>query len=558
MRRTSVLFLCSTLAPAGACLVGCFGSSSGGGGESGDGGFTINQDGSAITLDGGFDVSTFEGGPDGSPGGVISDTPVDFKQVSCGTTPGNMTYQIQNTGPVPVTFSATISSGPFTIVSIADMPASTPPSPLAPGATVTITLGANAIPATATPGVAITGTLTVTTDVPGFTNVVVPLTVTPQGGSLVLTPASPNAVGFGQQQVNTTSSPLPFTLSNVGNAPVSVAFGAPTDPEFAITGGGSIANGTNLAPASATFTPTSAGLKMGTSAITVTGAVCSPSPTILDLTGTGTVAAVNIGPSPLNFNTVSCGTSAPSQTVTISNTGTTAFTFTAALALGDANSPFVITPESGSVPANGQAIITVTPKPIPVPGSIVAGAYDDKLTITTTAQGSSPFTIPLNESAQGAILAVTMANSNFGTVQNQTALLPFTITNTGNLDATVAVSATPAGAGFTAVLTQGNVAKAGGGTAPGNVDFTPAVNGPEAGNLVVTTTTAVCGATVQPVGLTAVGAVPVIVATPDPVSLVSTCGTVCGAAPPPGAPPRSSPAPDRSPAPRQSVRRWRR
>jgi hypothetical protein len=501
VRRTPSVLLFSALAPSAAYLAGCFGASTPA--ATGDAGFPIEQQEGGVTFEAGLDASV-----------VLSKATIDFGLADCGSSPPAKMYSIQNSGPVAVTWSATITA-PFTITS-PTLTAGT----LEPGTTLPVLIGVSTILTTSPAGVPITGTLTVTTNVPGYNSVEVPLTVTPQGGSLTLTPS---VVGFGEQQIGTTSSPpLSFTLKNVGNEAVTVAFGTPSDAEFAVSGAGSIAPGASLSGASATFTPASSGAKSGMAAIDVTGALCASTATSVSFSGTGTIAPINIGPSPLDFSTVSCGQAAAAQTVTIQNSGIAAITYTAALGLG-ASSPFTIAPSMGTIAAGMPGTITVTPNPIPVPGNITAGAYDDTLTVTTSAPGTTPFAIPLEESASGAILALTMASTAFGTVQNQTKTLPFTVTNTGNADAD-GLTLVVTGAGFGAVFTNGDVATAGGGTAPGNAAFTPTTNGNASGSVDVTTTTPLCSAPPQALDLTAIGAVPVIT-TSGSLALSTTCGS---------------------------------
>lgn len=516
MRRATKVLLFSALAPVSAYLGGCFGNSNpsstiDAGFQGADGGFNAdggnNNNGADATADVAADA--------GPPSVTLSTEPVDFGPADCGSTPSAKMYSIQNSGPVAVTWSATVTA-PFTIVT-----PTTPSGTVAAGQTIPVAIGVGPIPTTSQAGVAITGTLTITTDVPGFTSVVVPLKVTPQGGSLTLKPAM---LGFGQQQINTTSSPaLAFTLANVGNAPVSVAFGTPTDAEFAVSGAGSIAAGATLANASATFTPASAGDKSGTAAINVTGALCaSAAPTSLTFGGTGVVAPIDIGPSPLDFGVVSCGATGIHQTVTIQNGGLVPITYTAVLGLG-MTSPFTIDSSSGSIAAGLSATITVTPNAIPVPGNITAGAYDDTLTIATSAAGTTPLAIPLQESASGAIIALSMPSTAFGPVQATTATLPFTVTNSGNADAvglTVAVTGASFGGSFTAT----DVATANGGTAAGNATFTATNNATATGTIDVATTTPLCAAAPAAISMTATSEVPVIT-TNGTLAVSTTCGS---------------------------------
>lgn len=551
MRRARSALIFSALAPSVAQLVGCFGQS------------TINATPDAsFHSDGDAAMPVF--GSDGGDAGAtfasvaLSKDLIDFGLTDCGSS-ASESYSIDNSGPVAVTWSATITA-PFTIAS--PTPAS---GMLAPGEKLSVFLGVS-VATTSAPGVPVTGTLTVTTNVPGYTEVQVPLSVTPQGGSLVL---GQSVVGFGQQQIGTASnSALPITLKNVGNEAVTVSFGTPTDPEFAITVGtdeqgdggtasgqgdggpllgqagattsATVAAGANLVGASATFAPTSAGMKMATAAIQVTGALCASTATSVAFSGTGTAAPLNVGPSPLDFDKVSCGQQAAPQTVTIQNMGSVDVPYTAALALGAA-SPFTLASPgatsgsgglTGTATSGTPAMITVTPKPIPTPlpvANLAAGFYDDTLTITPSGAGMMPFTIPLQESASGAFLALTMASTAFGPVQNTTGTLPFSVTNTGNVEAEgLAVAVT--GANFSGSL-DADVAAAGGTPVSGTASFTPTTNNsaaaPATGTLDVTTTTPVCSAPLQALDLTAVGEVPVVaVASTTGLPLSTTCGSV--------------------------------
>ena len=522
MRRTSILFLCSTLAPSGACLIGCFGGGSGGG-SGNDAGFP-QQDGGFV-FEGGFDalpdaIPTLDSGVEG---GIpsFSTKPLDFGTADCGgQAPATQTYTFDNTGPATVIWTATVTA-PFTLNGTSGGTAS---GNTATGQTGSVTVGVPAFPATSNAG-PVNGTLTLSTNIPGFTSVTVPLTVMVEGGSLSLTPS---VVGFGQVPDGTTSSALGFTITNLGNAAVSVTLGVPSDPEFTVTYTGAptssnIAPGATLAGASATFTPTAAGAAGATSAIQVTGALCNSTATVVNLSGTGTAGQVSIGPSPLDFGGVACGTAGAPQKVTIKNGNAFPITYQALLTASP--SPYTVDAPSGSVAANSQAVITVTPAAIPATGNVAPGAYNDTLTITTNEPGGTPFAIPLDESASGAVLALTMATPNFGTVSNTTASQGFTITNTGSLSADVSLSLTETGADFVAALTQGSTAKASGGTAPGTVSYTARLNGTEKATLAAKTTAALCAPLPAALAISAIGAVPVVTPGNGTLNVTAECGT---------------------------------
>jgi hypothetical protein len=461
---------------------------------------------------------------------TINTATVDFGLVNCGTGTASQTYSFTNTSPLAINYTASVPTGSVFSITAGSSGLVTP------GATGSITVAVAAIPTTSTAGTAIASTLTLTTNVPSAPTVNVPLKVTPQGGSLAVTPA---LAGFGQVQLTYAGTPIPLALSNVGNAPVTLTFGAPTQPdggtdtEFGLVYAGSpaavtLAAGNSLADAGATFLPTTPGAKSVTLAMQTTDALCASASGIA-MSGTGTPAQVAVGPSPLQFGAVPCGTTHGPLQVTLTNTSPGSVAFTAALGLGT-NSPFNIDTAGSTVPgllADGGAgtfAINVSPKAIPVPASLDAGAFNDTLTVTPTAPFVSPTVITLEESASGAILAVNMTDSSsFGSISNQTASLPFTVTNTGNVDAPLNVLLT-GGTGYDAGITSvPATATADGGAASGLVAFTPTANGEDDTSLSVSTTAPLCAAPPGPISITATGAVPVASFPSTAIPLVATC-----------------------------------
>jgi hypothetical protein len=518
-----------------AFLTGCFGSSSS---SSNDAGFDFDT---SFSTETGSDASHHDASPvdatqpetgpgdggtdgpqgDGSASGVFSTAPVDFGPADCGGKPSTATqsYGFQNSGPVAITWSAAVTGPVFAIQG----PAS---GTVAAGASGAITVGVTIVPATSTAGTALQDTLTITTNVPGFTTVSVPLTVTPRGGSLTLT----GSTGLGSVTLGKTVT-QPFTLTNAGNAPVSVTFGAPTNAQFALTYTGApaatqIAPNQSLAGATASFTPSAAGPQSATAAIQVTGVLCASPATSLALTGTGTSSPLSIGPSPLDFSTVTCGATAPPQAITLQNSNGVAIPYTTALGQG-ATSPFTLDAPTGTVPANGKAVINVTPKAIPAAANLTAGAYNDTLTITP--QGLTAVSIPLNESAGGAVLQLGVSNAHFGTVTNTTKTLPFFILNSGNQPATTTLAMT--GTGFKAALTASNVVPPGGGSIGGNVSFTATTNGAASGTLSIAASN-VCSPAPTPVTFDATAQVPVATFPKGkgPLDIAITCGGTAGTA----------------------------
>jgi hypothetical protein len=551
LRRPALLVLCS-LAPGGA-LAGCFGSSTP---IPADAGIDERPDATFFGFDssspvdglvpeasdvqvgadgpGAIDAATEVGtdGPEVTEASAVDapiDAPlvgtfptaaVDFGLVDCGTAADQTrTYSFTNTGSRAFTYAATLgSSALFSIVGAKS-------GTVAPGGTGSVTLAAAMVPVTSTAGAAIAGTLTLTTDVPGFNSVDVPLQITPQGGSLTLSPAT---AAFNDVQLTVQAPDIPLTLTNVGNAPVAITLGAPTDSEFAVVytgapGSVTVAAGFTLAGAAARFHPTSAGAKSATVALHTTGVLCASPATSIRMTGTGTTEPVTVGPGVLSFGLVDCGSrSTQVLPVTIANGYSVAVDYATALASGAA-SPYSLDAPTGTVPASGQAVIHVTPLPVPATASVAPGFFDDTLTVITTAPTGSPSTISLQETAQGAILALGVPGTAFGNVvAGQTGKLPFTVTNTGNLDAPLTLI--PAGAGFGATITGSATASAASGTAVGNATFTPAASGAVSGSLSIGTTAVRCAPLPGAATLTGTGVGPVATYATTALALAVTCG----------------------------------
>ena len=328
----------------------------------------------------------------GFPATNLASTPIDFGLVGCGAVPAAKTLTFTNTGTAPLTYSIALASGTYFALQGATS------GTVAPGAEASVSLAPPALPITSNAGSPITDTLNVTTNIPGFTSFSVPVSVTPQGGSLLVSPAP---VAFGQVLVGDAFD-APVTITNVGNAPVGITVGAPANGDFGfaytggdagLEGGVSVAPDASLPGATAAFKPTVGVLELTNAAITTTGAMCASAASQVAMNGTGTFAAVTVAPGTLPFGTTTCGSpAAPFQTVTITNAYDYVVPYTSALAVGTA---YTLTNASGNVPAGGHATITVTPKAIAAPASVAPGAFDDTLTVTPTAPGTTATPVAL-------------------------------------------------------------------------------------------------------------------------------------------------------------------
>ncbi|HEX8794777.1 MAG TPA: choice-of-anchor D domain-containing protein [Polyangiaceae bacterium] len=564
MRRTSVLVLCSALTPSGALLAGCFSGSSGGNspeasfnepdtatfdqetpdaeaGPTIDATADVPQQGMDAVAEtsplpeAGMDVVVVEAGPDVVEAGVI-DAPMDvveeeagvlsgtfatgpvvFPPVACGSQGQSGTYTFLNTGTLPITWSATLTQGTFFTIKGASS------GTVPPGQTGSLTVAAGTVPSSTTAGTTFNDSVVLTTNVPGYTTVTVPVSDTAAGGTLTLVPST---VSFGQVQLSKTT-PLPFTLTNTGNAPVSVTVGTPTDPQFAVSYAGApgavtLAAGASLGGAQAAFTPSATGMQQATSAIQTTGAICGTSVTSVPMNGVGTTAPVTVNPGLVDFGPVACGRkSTVSGTVTITNGYSFLISYTATLGLGGA-SPYTVDVPNGTVAANGTTVLHLTPAPIPVPGNVSANAYGDTLTVTTNAPSTPPASVTIDESAFGAILSLSMPSTSFGNVNaNTPGSLPFTVNNTGNAAANLTLSTS--GGGFAASFGAGGSIAGAMGGASGNATFTPSTPGPASGTMTIATSDVLCSPPLGPITLNANALVPIASYSAAPITTSVTC-----------------------------------
>src|SRR5262249_46989684 len=151
---------------------------------------------------------------------------------------------------------------------------------------------------------------------------------------------------------------------------------------------------------------------------------------------------VSVTPASLNFGLVNCGTTAPYQTITISNTGP-AKSFVPTLGK-DLTSPYTLandadgSPVATTTPIALASAATYTMRVVPVqltpPASTAANAFGDTLTITTNSSGDSPHVIQLNQTARGAFLSLTpLSIAATDSTCSHVTFNNFSITNSGNV-----------------------------------------------------------------------------------------------------------------------------
>jgi len=272
---------------------------------------------------------------------------------------------------------------------------------------------------------------------------------------------SPSPVTFTAEPVGTASAPLAITVTNSGQAPLTV------NTASGITIGGADASdfslGTNtcsaaLAPAATCtinviFTPTAIGTRSATLSVAST-AFGVPQ---IALTGTGGTPTATLNPTSLTFASTTVGTASPAQTVTLSNTGNAAtivsgITFSGTNAADYSETDTCVGVVGGIPPTTGTCTITVTFKP----GAV--GASTATMTVASNVTG--PNTVTLSGTGAAATLTLKVTDTDASSTQTVTAgsTATYNLSVSGNQSVTANITCTGAPTAATCSATPASVA----------------------------------------------------------------------------------------------------
>jgi Abnormal spindle-like microcephaly-assoc'd, ASPM-SPD-2-Hydin/HYDIN/CFA65/VesB-like, Ig-like domain/Cep192 domain 4 len=275
---------------------------------------------------------------------IVKLTPssLSFGNQPVNVTSASMTSSLMNTGTAPLTISSILATGEFAQTN--DCPVS--PATLAVGAGCTIT-------ATFTPASAGArhGAVTFTDDA-GASPQVLSLSGTGTAPAVTLNPAS---LSFSPQGVGTTSAAQMATLTNSGNAPLTISSIVSTG-DFAQTNDCPISPATLAASASCTltvtFTPAAIDIRRG--GVTITDNA-GGSPHVIGLSGTG-ITAYSLS---ATSNTVTVVRGTDTATFTISAATTSGFTGMIDLSCSG-NSPTACAFSPASIAPGQSSTLTVS------------------------------------------------------------------------------------------------------------------------------------------------------------------------------------------------------
>jgi len=286
---------------------------------------------------------------------------------------------------------------------------------------------------------------------------------------------SPMGLQFATRSVGTTTVAKTATLTNFSSVPLNIS-SISIAGDFAETDncGTQVAASGGTCSFSVTFTPTAIGQRTGT--ITIQDDALG-TPHYINLEGQGSAPGATFNPTSLTFASTQVGASTASQSVTLTNTGSSTLNIS-----GKVLSPADYTetdncPSSLAIGASCTFNITFTPS--------IGGADNGSLTVTDDAVGS-PQTVTLTGSgyvttASLSTTALTFTNQLLNTTSSAQRV---TISNTGANAMTISGVIVSGDFAETDNCTGAPIA-ANGGTCSVSVTFTPTATGARAGSLTI-------------------------------------------------------------------------
>lgn len=386
---------------------------------------------------------------------------VTFGNVNVGSS-GSSTVTLTNSGSATISISqASVSGAGFTITGLAT------PATLPAGQSTSFT--AKFAPATA--GSA-SGSISIVSNAPNS-----PLAIGLTGTGVASQPQltiTPGSVNFGSTGVGTSSSAT-VSLSNQGNATLTVSQISASGAGFSVSGAGTPLN--IAAGSSASFTATFA----PTTSVAATGSIsivsnAPGSPASVALSGTGTQAQLGANPSNITFGSVAVGSNG-TQTVTLTNSGSATVTISQASATG---SGFTISGISTPLNLGAGQSTSFTAQFVPTTGGNASGT----ISIISNAP-NSPLNIAMSGSGTQPQISATPSSAAFGNVSTGTNnSQTITISNGGSGSLTISsVSVTGAGFSFTGISAPLTIAA--GKNATFNAVFAPTSAGAASGSITI-------------------------------------------------------------------------
>ncbi|HZR39500.1 MAG TPA: choice-of-anchor D domain-containing protein [Ktedonobacteraceae bacterium] len=372
----------------------------------------------------------------GTPAPAVSLSPasLSFGNQNVGTTSATQTVTLTNTG----TSTLTINSITLTGTNASDF-AQSNNCPISPATLATSASCTLSVAFTPSSNGAKSASVSISDNAAGS-----PQTVSLLGTGVTSAPVvtlNPTTVNFGNQNVGTTSSAQAITLTNTGTIALtinSITLTGTNTSDFAQSNNCPISPSTLAVNGSCTlnvtFTPSANGARNASVSINDNAAGSPQSVTVSGM-GVTPAPAVTLNPTSVNFGNQNVGTTSAAQSVTMTNTGTSALTISGIGLTGKNASDFAQSNNCpGSLAINASCTISVTFTPS---GN---GARSGTVNISDNA-GGSPQSVTLNGTGVTPAPSVnlnptnlTFGNQNVGTTS---AAQSVTLTNNGTSALTI-------------------------------------------------------------------------------------------------------------------------
>jgi hypothetical protein len=297
------------------------------------------------------------------------------------------------------------------------------------------------------------------------------LKIAPSLGAPVPLLLNPQPLGFGVENIGTSSAPMDVQVGNFGDAPMSPVVSITGDFSETDNCSASVPGGQKC-DINVVFTPTAMGTRTGTLTVSFGGTI--PSQTVA-LSGQGVAPAVSLSPTALYFGVQAMGTTSGQQQVSVTNTGTGSLVISSV----QASNQFAVTNTCGAAVAPGSACtiqVTFTPT--------AAGIQTGTLAINDNASGS-PQTVSLTGNQTGnAAVTLSPASLSFGAQASGSTSAPQAVTVTNSGTAPLLISSVLATSQFAATSTCNSPVQ------PQSncmiqVTFTPSASGSQTGTLTI-------------------------------------------------------------------------
>lgn len=337
----------------------------------------------------------------------------------------------------------------------------------------------------------------------------------------------PVSLNFGSQFQGTSSTSQAVTLTNNGNATLTISSIALSSGYSQTTTCGASLAASSSCSIDVTFKPTTQGAAGGSLTVTDNSNGSSSTSQTVTLSGTGIGPTAGVTPASLTFTSQMVNTTSATQSISLNNKGTAALTLTSIVLGGSNAGDFSQTNNCGtSVAQNASCSITVSFKPT------VSGTRTATVSVTDNTNGvtGSAQVTTLTGTAVAPVAAVSPSSlpAFAGTlVGTSSSAQTVTLSNTGSAAlsiASIAISGTNS-SDFSQTNNCGTSVAAGANCAV-NITFKPGATGSRSASLMLTNNNNGVNGSTETVALAGTGTAPT--AGVSPATLPAFAGQLVG------------------------------